>query len=289
MQAKLALHRPALTASLEEFHRVQCFFGIAIQIAALVVMSNGRLGVSSIGQAQLSYLFMQTVTTNSALSVAFTLWYLGSTKKREWYRYLLSACTYILSIAGCITATTSFRNPKIDFTGQTFPTCGNQSPVMQCPIELLGGELVAAYEADMPSKWVLPVAVPAVFMLYVSTDHLWFHWPHCFCSKHELANRCQMRLTATCKFVPLLKESLRIIWTILGFLQLIVALVLFAYQFSRLANIMDMGIVDTNNWGIGQIVGITVWLPPIFEFFRLETGKCPWSLLSMRVPWNDGD
>ena len=53
----------------------------------------------------------------------------------------------------------------------------------------------------------------------------------------------------------------------------ILFIVCFQFYFQLLAFFTSIGAVNDSSWGLGQIVGLTVWIPAIIEYANLEIRK----------------
>ncbi|KAL8830012.1 MAG: hypothetical protein Q9191_001676 [Dirinaria sp. TL-2023a] len=84
---------PRLAAALVEFQKAQCYFMIAVQIAAMVTISDGRLQSTSLQQLYNNWVAVGVISGSGFLPVTFNLLCLQSTGKRSWYLTLLSTIT----------------------------------------------------------------------------------------------------------------------------------------------------------------------------------------------------
>ncbi|KAL9580142.1 MAG: hypothetical protein Q9212_004665 [Teloschistes hypoglaucus] len=85
--------------ALTDFHKAQCFFMLATNIAALVVVPRGGLDPQSLQQIYNSWIFLKVVAVNGFLPTTFTLANLHLVGMLSWYLILLSGLTVALSTA----------------------------------------------------------------------------------------------------------------------------------------------------------------------------------------------
>ncbi|MCJ1444307.1 MAG: hypothetical protein MMC23_004808 [Stictis urceolatum] len=170
VQAALGRHRPPLLPALDEFHRTQCFFSGAIQIAALVIIKDNNFGVSQALPIITNYSFIRVAAFNSITSVPFTFWYLKDEIKKSWYKYILTLSAFILSVATYTTATWYYQNFTPPSSGDEFSYCGNTDPTKQC----------AELEDDFRTSTALLFTIfgpqgapilPALFTVYLTVEY----------------------------------------------------------------------------------------------------------------------
>ena len=92
----------SLTAALTEFQKAQCFFMLAINIAALANKANGGLLPVSLQQLYDSYLLLASVSISGYLPITATLLALHMVDMISAYLLALSGCTVALSIATAV-------------------------------------------------------------------------------------------------------------------------------------------------------------------------------------------
>ncbi|KAL8852646.1 MAG: hypothetical protein Q9221_002526 [Calogaya cf. arnoldii] len=92
-------HLSRLIAALTDFHKAQCFFMLAINIAVLVVIQRGGFEPQSLQQIYDTYVFLQVLAVNGFLPITFTLTNLYLVGMLSWFLVLLSTVTVALSVA----------------------------------------------------------------------------------------------------------------------------------------------------------------------------------------------
>ena len=89
---------PSLTAAVTEFQKAQCFFMMAINIAALVNKYQGGLDPTSLQDLYNNYILIRTISMSGYLPVTFTLLGLQVVAMVSWYLLVLSTLTVVFSI-----------------------------------------------------------------------------------------------------------------------------------------------------------------------------------------------
>lgn len=92
-------HLPSLTGGLAEFQKAQCFFMLAINIAALVNRNSGGFQPNSLQQLYETYVLIKSISISGYLPVTFTLFTLHLVDVVSWYLLVLSIVTVLVSIA----------------------------------------------------------------------------------------------------------------------------------------------------------------------------------------------
>ena len=92
-------HLPSLTGALAEFQKGQCFFMLAINIAALVNRNSGGYQPNSLQQLYNTYILIKSVSISGYLPVTFTLFTLHLVDVVSWYLLVLSVVTVLVSMA----------------------------------------------------------------------------------------------------------------------------------------------------------------------------------------------
>lgn len=125
-------HRATLLSVLVDFQKAQCFFMLAMQIAAHVVLSNGLFEGISLQQIYNNYELLGSIAISGFLPITFTLLCLHSAGMRSWYLLILSTITVIIS-AFTIRSSRMFDPKKASITSQpTFSECGDTNPGEKC-------------------------------------------------------------------------------------------------------------------------------------------------------------
>lgn len=272
--------KESLITGLVEFHKAQCFFSIALQVASLV---------SGVFHTDLLNAFtLLPLSTNSILPIVFTLLFIVRYGRSSTYLLALTTVAWTL-------ATISFWGLYKSNPGATVEQDGGTEIMAETFIHLLsdifacGGYSALAYcpNADYQIN-ILPV-----WLAYRSTPFIWtwstlvllyllgHHILHTdTVQKRTVVPRLQKRVTlwATSalsgskifgnRWSLRLPKSYSIFW-----LSTLVFLACLGYQLYLLVMIVVLQVIDFSNWGFGQIIAILVWLPPVVEYVYLQSSK----------------
>lgn len=91
-------HLPSLTGALAEFQKAQCFFMMAINIAALVNRKSGGFQPNNLQELYNTYVLIKSISISGYLPVTFTLLTLHLVDVVSWYLLVLSIVTMLVSI-----------------------------------------------------------------------------------------------------------------------------------------------------------------------------------------------
>ena len=128
-----------LTVALTDFQKAQCFFMLAINVAALVNKVNGGLTPVSLQQLHDNYSLLASVAVSGYLPITTTLLALHMVHMMSSYLLALSGCTVALSIA-TVAAIGNF-NPSLGdlesiqaqaSKGATYSQCGGFDLTVYC-------------------------------------------------------------------------------------------------------------------------------------------------------------
>lgn len=136
-------HLSRLAAALTDFQKAQCFFMLATNIAAQVVVLKGGLKLTSLQQIYNTYAFIRVIAISGFLPITFTLFTLHLLEMISWYLLLLSFCSVASSIITVRILGTFDPSPAdIKDVSRTYSTggpesCGFKQPSAFCfaPIE----------------------------------------------------------------------------------------------------------------------------------------------------------
>ena len=159
----------ALTSALVGFHKAQCFFVLAINIAAQVDRAKGDLEPQSLQQLYNTWVLIKSISIGGYLPVTFTLFTLHLVDLVSWYLLSLTILTASVSIATLITI--GNFNPSdadIDSVRQASSTngmtaCGGHIPGAWCYIP----NSMNHYIDSDPSKGAYSMLGFCVFVLFL--------------------------------------------------------------------------------------------------------------------------
>ena len=127
---------PRLAAALVEFQKAQCYFMIAVQIAAVATVPEGRLQPKSLQQLYNNWEAVRAISICGMLPITFTLLCLQYSGKSSWYLNLLSTITFGISATslfetGVVSLGKNDMN-AIKRQESSLPECGNHDPSAYC-------------------------------------------------------------------------------------------------------------------------------------------------------------
>ncbi|KAL8633104.1 hypothetical protein Q9189_001182 [Teloschistes chrysophthalmus] len=127
---------PNLISALIEFQKTQCFFMIAVQVAAIIIAHRGGFEAQTLQQLSNSYSAITLLAICGYMPVALTLVSLHGAGKSSWYLMMLSTITVVVS--GVTLFTTRKFDPApgdlahlYEITGR-WASCGYHNPTMWC-------------------------------------------------------------------------------------------------------------------------------------------------------------
>ncbi|MCJ1356997.1 MAG: hypothetical protein MMC33_006993 [Icmadophila ericetorum] len=248
-------HLPALVAGLVEFHKAQCLFTITIQIAAIIVWSKHSLTPTSLTQLYADQLLIQILAINGLVPVSCTILSLWVYGKRSWYLLLLSIVSFVISTtAYFVAAYHSFY--AIETTYTPYSKCGNIDPTGLCGIAFVG------VIADIGAGAYTFICVLGLMIVILTLHKLSSSYP-------SVSDPLKKRFKSQSKVY----QNLIAVWNSMIGVYIIryiifFGAVMFSIQIYSFETLEALGLIDTTNWSFGQIVGIAVWAPPIFEYLK---------------------
>ena len=287
-QTGLRKFLPALKSATVEFHKAQCFFMLAIDIATQIVLKTGTLndGSAKLQGMYNNYVLIGSISLSGLLPVSFMLLTLNSVGVRSWYLLSLSSCTIALSAATLFT-TGSFDPGPVDLmrlrnqVSDSFPECGLRDPsnyCLQANYVTLTSMHIGQGSTGGPILVFTLIILALIFSDYCgvqdTANYKWvtewwlqelkivsesFQYP-----RHPRAHPYH---------VLRLDHALSYTSHCLYFITWICYLVFWAYYLRSLKIGASAGIVQT--WTFGQIVAISVWAQPLFEYVKLSVRKLP--------------
>ncbi len=279
-----------LLAALAEFQKAQCFFLIALEIAAQIVIRKGFLDSANLSELVNTYALINDISCSGCLPVAFTLFCLYRAGMESWYLSILTLCALGISTAtGFLTSNFQPSAGAIQRLSQTtskFASCGYQNPMAFCQESNYGGFVGISGNPNIPSVYSLVVIVMITAIQgvkYLKVHHEMF--------VQNIATWFQLRLRSIGleKIYTRLKAAspkrrrdyaVSYFYFALWFVFVCLFCVFFdgLVFFLPQAGIYDGNgsqghAIDTSNWSFGQIVAITVWAGPLFEYLHLSIRK----------------
>jgi hypothetical protein len=258
-------------ATLAEFHKTQCYFTIALQIATFVIIYSKTTPLLFVDQN-----FLLLVSLDGLLPVTLSLYTLMTFGKRSWYMIGLSVVSAVLSTANGVHITRSFAS-YTDVPGVGPAACGGVGPAGLCYGIGRNSEI---FQEDVASFYYkLIMSITDIFMgclvlwkILTESTPWWSVWIK------GLAKRLTAGMKSTSGFTSdethrsnRLNHRIQF-WIAVFFHFIIVAgmLVCLGLVFSLFQQVLASPYVDAKSWGFGQIVGITIWMGVMMELAYLE-------------------
>ncbi len=303
-------HLSRLTVALTDFQKAQCFFMVAINIAAQVVIWRGGLQPNSLQQIYNTYVFIKVLAISGYLPITFTLFTLHIIGMVSWYLLALSVSSVALSVATLVTIG-NFKPSTADLNdlASSYATGGPDS----CGNVQLGAFCYTPFDSQSSSVssfntsaigdaafrmlafclvvLLLLVLEKAKFLQRPKTQRLmqWlfkklapFLTMLAFLAE-RMRNACEYPMTQRIAqrtsdlwSSPYLHQDTGDTGAIrlcIGALFYMVFSCLYIYWFSIFARLLGWFAANqiySTTWNFGQIVAITVWAPPLCEFIYLE-------------------
>ncbi len=287
-QTRLRRFLPALKSATVEFHKAQCFFMLAIDIATQIVLKTGTLndGSAKLQGLYNNYVLIGSISLSGLLPVSFMLLTLHSVGVRSWYVLTLSSCTVALSAATLFT-TGSFNPGPGDLmrlrnqVSGIFPACGLRDPSNYC----LQTNRVTLMSMDIgqgsiggPILVFTLIILTLIFSDYCGVqDTALCKWviEWCLQGLKSVSEAIQLpRVLQVHPFFSLRLHNARNYAShCLYFITWSCYFMFWAYYLQSLKVGASAGVVQT--WTFGQIVAISVWAQPLFEYVKLSVRKLP--------------
>jgi hypothetical protein len=266
--AYLAFSRKEKTSSLKNFRKgvegflaAQCYFTIALEIAAL--------GLAPWRTDPLTGYALFSVAITGFLCPVFTLMLLHSRGWRSTYGLGLTALSYTLSTIVFWSLYANLSRHSGSTTGSDealrrlyqIPTCGGSSAIALCP-QTIGNDpleyLAGFYNSgDIPNLHTMPLLwgwTTFILLLLLVNQ-----------SRHALGVR-----HAHSKFLTTWQILGRILshWGTLPLACTLFVLCL-AYQAEMLRKYSRSDVIDWNGWTFGQVVAVVIWVQPIADYLHV--------------------
>ena len=235
--------------SLSDFHKAQCFYSIALQVASFVTIYGSN-------KNKTDDILLLLISADGILPVAIALYTLLLLGHAEVYDIALAG------ISALMASTTGFSivftySSVTNITGAIGPSsCGGLSPKQICDLDLpFDGEM----DPNIFFAWgviMLDILICSMVLSY------------CLSELSLLDNlRLQLHLRAVSRVVRLFAVLASHLVTVLILLTCS-AIELFFFVIL----LWEGNPFVSHNWSFGQIVGITIWSAFIVDLIRYEMG-----------------
>ncbi|KAL8827697.1 MAG: hypothetical protein Q9170_006914, partial [Blastenia crenularia] len=292
-QMGLRYRVPNLISALFEFQKAQCFFMIAVQAAAIIIVQGGGFQAKNLQQLSNSYSAITLIAICGYLPVVFTLLNLHGAGKSSWYIIALSTTTVMVS---GVTAflTRKFKPSPNDLRclrniPGSWTSCGGKNPTTFC----MGPHTVDPFDYVGGAKHIFIFCI--VILVFIMSDKLrTSHLYHM--ARHKIQNSKSSKskdLKSARRRIPSQLSALSKLATIperyssldvtrkraLGNLLYGCIWIAFLFFYCRAIYLLSKwinhqsGVIGPSSWTFGQIVGITIWAPSLIQYLYLETGE----------------
>ena len=280
---------PPLESALVEFQKAQCFFMLAIRFAAETAVRTGSLGSDNLQGLYNNYALIGNLSITGFLPITFILLCLHTAGMRSWFVTGLSTCTVIVS--GVTLFTTGNFNPsqrdQNNFAAQrtNITACGSFDPTTYC-LDLTNFQNAASW--DFFSGGAVTLLFSLLILVFIILDQFKI-LSYQFSKRiiNQLSNilkaflstlRNQDKYGISSRYFPFDINSYgRFIQVVVNFRNLAFwsfYLLLFGDFLSNFTFNTPSAQISPE-WGFGQIVAITIWAAPLFEYLKLVIRKCP--------------
>ena len=241
---------------------------LAINVAAQIVISQGGLQSQSLQQMYDTYVFIKLLTVSGFLPITFTLFTLHLIDMVSWYIMILSTSSVLLSIVTLSTngdfdpSTAALNDLASSYHTGGPDSCGKVQPAAFCyqPSGSIYDERSYLHITDIGAIAfkMLGFCLVVLLLLAASKSRI---------TTWQITHYLTHLITQKLAYVVRRTVVVAIYLTFSG---------LYLYWFSifclYLAKFAASG-AYSKTWNFGQIVAITVWAPPLFEYIHLELRK----------------
>lgn len=273
-------HLASLITALTDFQKAQCFFMLATNTAALVIIQRGGLDPQSLQQIYNSWIFLKVITVNGFLPTTFTLANLHLVGMLSWYLILLSGLTIALSTATLAAVGTFNPSEREMHDLATFAAsgglleCDGIQPGVYCYAPMTSYQSPTNghdHHQDLSSIENAPHQI-LTFCLVVMALLVGYRFG--ILSKISRWYGHLVRYAFPRVAPSMQKTDLKDWATAAVRMVLYVTFLVFYIQFFNLF-LHDLAWFAQNNvynvnWNFGQVCAITVWALPICEYIHLK-------------------
>ena len=260
---------------LAEFHKLQCYYSITLQIASFIALYGPSSTTESI-KNPFDEAFLLLVSTNGIMPIAVTFYTLGLCDRLTLYYILLTSFSAILGSCTGIDIVRLLSKPHDSTEGTRFSDArwpaatGGLAPEWIC-----GRDYEIRYPNKLKPEKVFLVGVALCDALIIGVIARWLatSFPGLFSTRCRLTRNGRFtlveRLSPSENAIRFMRKAAHV--AAASILVWCTAMECFFFyqmlepQYDRIVNIKD--------WGFGQIVGIAVWSVVIIDFVRDEVGS----------------
>lgn len=270
---------------LVEFHKAQCFFSIALQIACI---SEGIFNFDLLK----AVLFLP-LSMNGILPVVFAFLLLTRYGRASVYLMGLTGASWFLAtvVFWALSANAPLNKHGIDSALyvqivtmlSANPACGGHSAQALCGHKGVNYNLLQIANAAVPIMlWIWCWCSLCFFVLVghfaLRKTIIWI------CFKIQASRRLTWFLEQSC-YSKLIGKDLIAFGMRAFCITILTFLACFGFQFFASWTLFHHNLINAHNWTFGQVIGINIWLQPLIEYFYLQLRKSPlWRVSRFRTP-----
>lgn len=235
---------------LSEFHKAQCFYSIALQIASFVAIYGKNKNRSD-------NMFLLLISADGLVPISIALYTLLILRHAQIYDVVLAGTSALLASISGFSVILGYSSVKNASDGNWSASCGRQSPHGIC-------DLTTDFRFnENPNLFFTGGAI--VLDILIASLILVYCWP-----------RLKL-LTGSKKLECPLLLSQRVRTVITFTLHVSVIIILLACTaiegFFFVVVLQPYNFYVSHDWSFGQVVGITIWSAIIVDLIRHELGK----------------
>lgn len=170
-------HLPSLTAALTDFQKAQCFFMMAINIAALVNKHRGGLDPESLQQLYNNYILTRSISISGYLPVTLTLLGLHIVAMVSWYLLILSILTVGVAIITLADLGRFSPSPSdlssiasVASENKSLDSCGGMNLTVYC-LQKIGQEDTAEWDPSNGAAAILGFCLVILVFVVAAQSH----------------------------------------------------------------------------------------------------------------------
>ena len=269
------VHSHALATALVEFHKNQCYFISAIEIAALVLGKQAIYAAGNIYRVRpfFDILLSIPLSMNGLVPIAFALIHISRYGRLSWHIILLSVITMILSTGSLVTTWGTRPWEGVSSNSEwgtfTFGAFGSSMRMFEF------GDLVCGSGSSIVQRigMLKTINYSLVWVVY-SNCMLWVIW--CIVKHVSNGQSKESYLNRVLKFWDRIpgkivrnKLSSRTLSYSGYTIFLLIWALCFGYHIYWYTILVSHNLVS-RTWSFGQIIAVTAWAPSIVEFFYIE-------------------
>lgn len=274
-QMKNEDHMTNLATALLDFHKAQCYFISAIEIAALVLASEAYGDFkNNESPAVFDILLALPLSLNGIVPVAFSLSCIALYSRLSWHIILLSTVPIALA-TGALASTYIWILRISDAYGPDMLSVSNAGVAFQYvpnfTVVICGSK--SSNLENVPNRRDIRFAIIWLIYTYCIAWALWCLLMQVFKSSRE--ESVSTRVLAGLKILCLgrLESGAKNKLAAYGYaISLVVWGLCFVYHF-YLYSLFTRSNLVSGQWSFGQIIAVTVWIPSIVELLYIEHGR----------------